>query len=82
MTFSRTCLFATIALSLTVFASSFASAQDDVRKRGDKACGGDSRKMCSKFFGQDMAVLGCLQQNKTRLSGNCRKFLTEIGQLY
>ena len=57
-------------------------AQDDVRKRGDKACGGDSRKMCSKFFGQgDMAVLGCLQQNKVRLSGNCRKFLTEIGSL-
>ena len=83
MTFSRTCLFATIALSLTVFASSFASAQDDVRKRGDKACGNDSRKMCSKFFGQgDMAVLGCLQQNKVKLGGSCRKFLTEIGQLY
>jgi len=82
VTFSRTCLFATLALSLTVFASSFASAQDDVRKRGDRACGGDSRKMCSKFFGQgDMMVLGCLQENKTRLSGNCRKFLTEIGQL-
>jgi hypothetical protein len=39
--------------------------------------------MCSKHFGQgDMAVLGCLQQNKTRLSGSCRKFLTEVGQLY
>ena len=60
-----------------------AYAQDDVRKRGDKACGGNSRRMCSKFFGQgDMAVLGCLQQNKAKLSGSCRKFLTEIGQLY
>ena len=66
MTFSRTCLFATIALSLTVFASSFASAQDDVRKRGDRACGGDSRKMCSKFFGQgDMMVLGCSTGSKS-----------------
>ena len=82
MIFSRTCLFATLALSLTVIAASSASAQDDVRKRGDKACGGDSRKMCKQFFGQgDMAVLSCLQENKTRLSGNCRKFLTEIGQL-
>ena len=64
-------------------ASAPASAQDDVRQRGDRSCGGDSRKMCSKYFGQgDMAVLGCLQQNKTRLSGSCRKFLTEIGQLY
>ena len=82
MTFSRTCLFATLALSLTLITASSASAQEDVRKRGDRACGSDSRKMCSKFFGQgDMMVLGCLQENKTRLSGNCRKFLTEIGQL-
>ena len=29
-----------------------------------------------------MAVLGCLQQNKARLGGACRKFLTEIGQLH
>ncbi len=29
-----------------------------------------------------MAVLGCLQQNKVRLSGACRKFLTGIGQLH
>jgi hypothetical protein len=64
-------------------ASAPAHAQDDVRKRGDRACGGDSRKMCSKYFGQgDMGVLGCLQQNKARLSGSCRRFLTEVGQLY
>ena len=82
MIFSRTCLFATLALSLTLIAASSASAQDDVRKRGDKACGGDSRKMCKQFFGQgDMAVLSCLQENKVRLGGSCRKFLTEIGQL-
>jgi hypothetical protein len=28
-----------------------------------------------------MMILGCLQQNKVRLTGSCRKFLTEIGQL-
>ena len=72
------------ALALTVMIGSIAPAfaQDDVRKRGDKACGGNSRKMCSKFFGQDMAVLGCLQQNKQRLSQNCHKFLADIGQLH
>ena len=38
--------------------------------------------MCSKFFGQgDMMVLGCLQENKLKLSRNCHKFLTDIGQL-
>jgi hypothetical protein len=57
-------------------------AQDDMRKRGDRACKVSSNKLCSKFFGQgDMAILGCLQQNKVRLNGSCRKFLTEIGQL-
>ena len=76
--------FAAIALTLSIAAvsSTVANAQDDVRKRGDKACGADSRRMCSAFFGQDMAVLACLQQNKVRLSGSCRKFLTDIGQLY
>jgi hypothetical protein len=70
------------AFSLAMIAATAASAQDDVRKRGDKACGGDSRRMCSKFFqGGDMAILGCLQQNKTRLSGACRKFLVGVGQL-
>jgi hypothetical protein len=70
------------ALSLVFIATTAASAQDDVRKRGDRACGGDSRRMCSKFFGNDMAVLGCLQQNKSRLSGACTKFLVGIGQLH
>lgn len=71
------------ALTAILVIGSFvpASAQDDIRKRGDKACGADSRRMCSKFFGDDMQVLACLQQNKVRLAGSCRKFLTEIGQL-
>jgi hypothetical protein len=78
---SRIGLFAALVMSTAMLASS-AHAQDDVRKRGDRACGGDSRRMCTKFFqGGDMAILGCLQQNKVRLSGSCRKFLTEIGQL-
>jgi hypothetical protein len=84
---SRTRLKLLAAVTLLSISAAIASApayaQDDVRQRGDRACGGDSRKMCSKHFGQgDMAVLGCLQQNKTRLSGSCRKFLTEVGQLY
>ena len=78
---SRSGLIAALVMSIAMLASS-AHAQDDVRKRGDRACGGDSRRMCTKFFqGGDMAILGCLQQNKVRLSGSCRKFLTEIGQL-
>ena len=79
---SRTSLFAALLSLATIAGVASASAQDDIRKRGDKACGADSRKMCSKFFGDDMQVLACLQQSKARLSGSCRKFLTDIGQLH
>jgi hypothetical protein len=73
--------FATLTFIVVSIAAIPAHAQDDVRKRGDKACGGDSRKMCSQFFGQDMAVLACLQQNKAKLSKTCHKFLVDINQL-
>ena len=86
MILSRISLFAAVALSTcTILASAMApaNAQDDVRKRGDIACKSSSNRLCSKFFSQgDMAILACLQQNKAKLAGSCRKFLTEIGQLY
>ena len=81
---SRTQFVAAIALSIGTMLISLSpsQAQDDMRKRGDRACKASSNKLCSKFFGQgDMMILGCLQQNKVRLTGSCRKFLTEIGQL-
>ena len=57
-------------------------AQDDARKRGDQACRGDATRLCRKVLDQgDMAILACFQQNQTRLSGPCRKFLQEQGQL-
>ena len=84
MVVTRIGLFAAITLfaSSAAIVSTPARAQDDVRKRGDIACKSSSNKLCSKHFGQgDMAILQCLQVNKTRLTGPCRKFLTEIGQL-
>jgi hypothetical protein len=78
-------LSATLALIVAAGSILPASAQqqDELRRRGDIACKTSSNKLCSKFFGQgDMAILACLQQNKTRLQPSCRKFLTEIGQLY
>ena len=82
---SRTQFVAVIALSIGTMLVSLSpsQAQDDMRKRGDRACKTSSNKLCSKFFGQgDMMILSCLQQNKARLTGSCRKFLTEIGQLH
>jgi hypothetical protein len=75
---------AAVALSVgaVLISLSPSQAQDDMRKRGDRACKTSSNRLCSKFFGQgDMMILSCLQQNKVRLNGSCRKFLTEIGQL-
>jgi len=81
---SKLFAFAALAFAATIATSIVpAQAQDDARARGDKACNGDAKKLCSKFFGQgDMVILQCFQDNKTRLSSPCRKFLTEVGQLH
>ena len=79
-----------IALSASVIAMSAMPGhaqqgkqkQDDVRVRGQVACGGDVDKLCAKLKGQsDPIVLQCLQQAKAELSGTCSKFLIEVGQL-
>lgn len=78
----RLIIATSFAFAIALVSVTPGQAQDDVRARGDKACKTSSQKLCSKFFGQgDMAVLSCLQQNKLKLAGSCRKFLTEIGQL-
>jgi hypothetical protein len=61
---------------------SLSFAQGDPRAVGEKACGGDAKRLCRKVLGDgDGAVLTCLQTNEKRLSGGCRKFLEEQGQL-
>lgn len=58
-----------------------AMAQTD-RERGDKACRGEVRRLCKAVIDQgDLAVLSCLQTNRTKLNGTCTKFLKEVGQL-
>ena len=61
---------------------SLSFAQGDPRDRGERACGGDAKRLCRKVISDgDGAVLNCLQTNEKRLSGACRKFLEEQGQL-
>jgi len=83
---SRISLVAAATLTIVFVsntASTPASAQDDLRKRGDIACKGDAPRLCKPVLAQgDMAILSCFQQKRKRLSGKCRRFLTEIGQLY
>jgi len=82
----RVTRFALAALAFSIMAAATIPAsaqQDEMRARGDRACKGDAKRFCSKFFGQgDMVMLQCFQEHQTRLSRPCRQFLTEVGQLH
>ncbi len=80
---SRSFAFAVLAFSVIVSVIPAHAQQDEMRARGDRACKGDAKRLCSKFFGQgDMVMLQCFQEHQARLSTPCRKFLTEVGQLH
>jgi hypothetical protein len=71
-----------IAGFLVIFFASLSLAQDDVRARGERACKGDASRLCKNVLQDgDSAVLACFQQNQSKLSGPCRKFLAEQGQI-
>jgi len=74
---------ASVALSaMPGYAQQGKQKQDDVRVRGQAACGGDVDKLCAKLKGQsDPIVLQCLQQAKADLGDLCRKYVTEVGEL-
>jgi hypothetical protein len=71
-----------VLIAMLMSVSTITLAQNE-RERGDKACRGDVQRLCKSVVEQgDMAVLSCLQSNRTKLSGNCTKFLKEVGQLH
>jgi Cysteine rich repeat len=46
-----------------------------------KACDSDARRHCRAVLDQgDVAVLACLQQNRTKLTRRCQAVLTRHGQ--
>jgi len=59
-----------------VLLASAASAQ-----QGHDACARDVSRFCRAYMQQgDQVVLGCLKQNRARLSKACDKVLTDHGQ--
>jgi hypothetical protein len=57
---------------------SAASAQSG---RPDPGCARDVSRFCRPLMDQgDMVVLGCLKQNRARLSKTCAKVLADHGQ--
>ena len=72
--------FLGIAL-LLVSVSSEAYAQRGGTDQEQQACVRDVSRYCRKLMDQgDFVVLGCLQQNRSRLSSACRQVLTNHGQ--
>ena len=58
--------------------ASGASAQ---QRQGHDACARDVSRFCRAQMDQgDMVVLGCLKQNRARLSKTCAKVLADHGQ--
>ena len=69
-----------LIVSTALLTASAALAQD--RAQGESACGRDASRHCKKVINDgDMAVLGCLKENRTRLRPACTKHLQEHGQL-
>ena len=71
---------AALALATVIALPMMGHAQDDLRAKGKKACGGDAARLCKGLTG-DGVVLSCFQENQSRLSAACRKFLVDVGQL-
>jgi hypothetical protein len=44
------------------------------------ACEGDVRRYCQAAIPDNMRILGCLQQNRGRISPACRGVLEKYGQ--
>ncbi len=46
---------------------------------GDAACAGSVKRFCKGTGSDQMAILACLQKNRPRISGACRKVLESHG---
>ena len=69
-----------LIVSAAVLAAGSAFAQD--RAQSESACGRDASRLCKKVINDgDMAILGCLKENRTKLRPACIKNLQEHGQL-
>jgi len=78
---ARKIILATITLAaLTVLSEPRAFAQGHMgTPQEQKACSRDAQRFCRKDLGNDMAVQGCLQANRAKLSRSCSKVFQSHG---
>ena len=68
-------------LSLSVSAGAMAQQQHGGTPEEQKACAHDVQKYCRAVMNEnDLTILGCLQQNRSKLTKACDKVLTDHGQ--
>ena len=68
-------------LSLSVPTVAIAQQQRSGTPEEQKACARDVQRFCRSLMDQgDFTILACLQQNRTKLTSDCRQVLTNHGQ--
>ncbi|KQT24877.1 MAG: hypothetical protein ACOY3N_14445 [Bradyrhizobium sp.] len=77
---ARKLLLATIALAALGLSDAPAFAQGHMgTPQEQKACSRDAQRFCRKNLGNDLAVQGCLQANRAKLSKSCSKVFQSHG---
>ena len=77
---ARKFLLATIALAAASLSDASAFAQGQMGTPQErKACTRDAQRFCRKDLGNDLAVRGCLQANRAKLSKSCSKVFQSHG---
>ena len=69
-------------LSVTAAGGAFAAeGQHSGTDQEQKACAHDVQKFCRPLMDQgDLVILGCLQQNRPKISAACNQVLVSHGQ--
>ena len=70
-----------LALTLLSVAASTGALAHSGTDQDETACAPDVRRLCRKLMDQgDLTILGCLKDNRAKLSPACRYVLVSHGQ--
>jgi hypothetical protein len=77
----RKIFLALALLSMPASTAAFAQQQRSGTPEEQKACARDVQRFCRSLMDQgDFTILACLQQNRAKLTSDCRQVLTSHGQ--
>lgn len=71
-------LLTTLSFSFALASAAFAQS---ATPEDERACSPSVKKYCSAVVqGGDLAILACLQQNRSRIAPSCQQVLIKYGQ--